>query len=65
VDVIRQDADRNRFERMLLLHGLVYPPKAIDMVHQEIARAIPQSNCEEEHAAFDLCSPIPGHGATL
>jgi hypothetical protein len=53
MEVLRQHADRNRFEWIFVFDCCVSGTKAIDFGDQEVARAVRQRDRKEEHAAFD------------
>ena len=50
--MVRQNADRDCFEGITLLHDFVDVPKAADFFDQEVTRPAREDDCEEENAAF-------------
>ncbi len=62
MQVIGQNADRNRFERQALLNRCVEPTQAIDLAHQQITRSIGKRYSEEEDPTIDFRTPVSRHG---
>jgi hypothetical protein len=61
MEMIRQDADRNRFERVFVLNCFVDSTQPIDVPHQKVARSIGERDREEKSAALNLCTAISRH----
>jgi hypothetical protein len=61
VNVIRQDADRDGFERAALLDGSIDISQSINLFHQQPARPVSENDGEEESAAFKSRSNISWH----
>src|SRR4051812_19648162 len=65
MQVIRQDTDRNRFERVPLFDGSVHVPKMIGLADQEITRSVRQCNSEEKDSSVNPGAMITRHGRML
>ena len=61
VQVIGQDANRDRFKRSTLLDCPVNPPEAVDLLEQKVTRPFGKNNREKENAALDFGSTILRH----
>jgi hypothetical protein len=59
--VVGQDADGDRLERPVLLHRAIDVSQQINVLHQQIARAISKGYGKKLCAAFNACAPISGH----
>ena len=58
VQMIGQNADRDRLERIAFAAGRIGAAQAIDMAYEKVARAIGESQREEEPAAFNPDSTV-------
>jgi hypothetical protein len=61
MDVIGQDTYRDGFEWAALLYRSVGPPKAFDLLDQEVTRPFRENDREKEDTAFDFGSTVLRH----
>jgi hypothetical protein len=61
VDMIRQDAYRDRIERTASLNSPIDLPKTINLLHKQIVRTFGKNDREEEDAAFEFGSTVLRH----
>src|SRR5215218_2320006 len=61
MQMVRQNADRDGFKRILLLDGAIGFAQEVNLAHQQVTGTLSQCYREEEGAAFKSCAPIAGH----
>ena len=65
MDMVRQDANGIRYKRLLCLDHPIDIPESFYLVNEQITRSVREGDREEEEPAFDICTPISGHGENM
>ena len=61
VQVVGQNADRDRLEREAVAYGKIRSPQEVDVSNENIARPVRKGYREEKRPALNLCAPISRH----
>jgi hypothetical protein len=61
VNVIRQDADRDRLKRTALLDRSVNLPEAVDLIDKKVTRPFRKNDREKENATLGFSSNVSRH----